>query len=257
MYVYLYDAFVKTGPYARVMNTIENRLTDLELTGKMVKLAPFTNPKAILYDELRNGAKTAIIIGDENTFSRVITRCADVDMVFGWIPVGRQVAMSEYLGIPYGADACQVVNARRIVGTGVLQVNDRYAIGEMHIPMTKLWLSIDGMYAMGPTGDGMEVAVCNLRILPWCKDDLARVQPTAAAQLLACIRPMAQEKRRFWQQQFSPLTVVPFVRMTVYSKTPFEMFLDGQRSKETRITIAMAGHRIRLITGKKRAIVAS
>lgn len=256
MHVYLYDEFVKSGPYARVMTSIENRLTDLELPGKMVKLAPFTNPKAVLYDELRNGAKTAIVIGDENTFSKIITKCADVEIIFGWIPVGRNVGMSEYLGVPYGADACQTIAARRILTVDVLQVNDRYAIGEVHIPMSKVWLSIDGKYAMGPKGDGIEVAVCNLRSLPWCKSEHQIKSKAKERRTNVFIRPLQESKSKiFWKTQYAPLTILPFTKMAVYGKTPFELFIDGQRSKEMRVQVTLAPHRVRIIAGKKRAIM--
>ncbi len=256
MYIYLYDAFVKKGPYARVIKSIENRLTDLELTGKVVKLAQFSNPKGILYDETRNGAKTVIVVGDETTFSRVLTRCADVDMVFGWIPVGRNIAMSHQLGIPYGAEACQTVSARRVLDLDVLKVNDRYAIAELHIPMSKVWMAMDGKYAMGPTGDALELAVCNLRSLPWCKKPRGRAVTPADQGLEVFVRPMdgsKSKRKKFWKDPFAPLTVLPFSRMTVYGKKPFELFIDGQRSKETRVEVRLAPDRVRVIAGRNRS----
>ncbi len=257
MYVYLYDTFVKTGPYARVLKSIENRLTDLELSGKIVKLAAFSNPKAILHDEIRHGAKTAVVVGDENTFSKVLTQCADVEMVFGWIPIGREVGMSKLLGIPYGADACAVVSARRVLAIDVLSINNRYAIGEVHIPMSKIWMAMDGKYAMGPTSDALELAVCNLRTMPWCKQHYGKMSHPKDRKLEVFVRPLQKQARKkaFWRTQYAPLTVLPFERMTVYAKTPFELFIDGQRSKETRVEIKLAPHRVKLITGKKRAFV--
>lgn len=255
MHVYLYDAFVRTGPYARVMKTIENRLTDLELSGKMIKLAAFSNPRSMLLDELRSGAKTAIVIGDENTFGRVLTKCADVEMVFGWIPVGRDVSTREQLDVPYGEESCRTIAARRVIELPVLKVNDRYAIALAHVPMTRVWISVDGKYALGPMGESMEVAICNLRSLPWCEE--AHAQFMNQEDLYVHIRPLAAGKQSRWRPQYAPLTSLPFSRMTMYGKAPFELFLDGQRSKETRVTIERAAHSIRIIAGKNRVRVAS
>lgn len=253
MYVYLVDAFVKKGPYARVLKTIENSLTDAELSGKVITLGAFSNPKAILHDEIRNGAKSVVCIGDENTFSRVLTQCADVDIVFGWIPVGREVGMSTILGVPYGADACKTLRARRVIAIDVLQVNDRYSIAEVYVPMAKVWAAVDGKYAMGPKGDGLEVAVCNLRAPEWATREFAKHVNPKDRQLEVFIRPLEkQTKVKFWRTRYSPLTVIPFEKMTVYSKTPFELFVDGQRSKETRVEISLAPHTVKLITGKRR-----
>ncbi len=258
MYIYLYDTFVKKGPYARVIKSIENRLTDMELTGKIIRLAQFSNPKAILHDEMRNGAKTAIVVGDENSFARVLTRCADVDMVFGWVPVGRQIEMSKHLGIPYGAEACSIISARRVLDLDVMQVNDRYAIAELHIPLSKVWLAMDGKYAMGPTSDAIQVGVCNLRSLDWCKSFFKKNTHPQDRKLEVFIRTLKKEqtkRKKIFSSSYDPMTVLPFEKMTVYGKKPFELFIDGQRSKETRVQVQLAPHRVSVITGKQRAFI--
>lgn len=74
MYVYLYDNLVKHSRYASVLKAIEIQLTDLGLSGKVLRLTNYNDVRSIIEYELKRGAKTIVLVGDDTTVGNVIAK---------------------------------------------------------------------------------------------------------------------------------------------------------------------------------------
>ena len=57
MYVYLYDQYTKEKKHQPVIKQVENRLTDIGIAGKIVRLQNFTNADSIIEQEMKQLAE--------------------------------------------------------------------------------------------------------------------------------------------------------------------------------------------------------
>ncbi|KKW42961.1 MAG: hypothetical protein UY92_C0002G0078 [Candidatus Magasanikbacteria bacterium GW2011_GWA2_56_11] len=212
MYVYLYDNFLKEKRYQGVVKAIETRLTDFGIAGKIIRLMNLTNAESIVEDEIKKGAATVVIVGDDGTFARVLSRAATCQVLYGFIPIGANNSIAQVLGIPEGEAACDVLARRR----------------------------------------QMELVVCNLQPYRWQrrKGEDYVVHPQDG-KLEAFLRPVVR-RGLLRRDQFEEPSIFPFEEMVVSSKTPFVVEADGKSSKETRITIKLAKSRIEMVVGKER-----
>ncbi len=253
MYVYLYDELVKNKKYKQEMRSIENRLTDFGIAGRIVRLQQFTNSEAVISEEMKRGAEVAVIVGNDNTFGQVLSRSASLDIVFGFIPMGsaKDNTIAQVLGIPMGEEACDVLARRRKVGLDVGWVNNRYFISQLHIKPHAIRVQYDEQFAVSARNGKMELVVCNLQPFIW--NDTGKQQFVVHPQdgkLEAFLRPM--KKKTLFREVYEEPSVFPFEEMVVQSDKPFLMEADGKKSKETKVTIRLARNRIHMIVGKNR-----
>lgn len=252
MYVYLYDHFLKEKRYDSVVKAIETRLTDYGIAGKIVRLQTFTNAEALVQEELRKGAITVVIIGNDATFARVVSRAASCDAPFGFIPVGSDNTIASVLGIPIGVEACDILARRRKVRLDVGWFNNRYFISKLHIAPHPLTVAYDERFRVSSQNASMELVVCNLQPFQWQNSSgQTRVIRPQDGKLEAFLRPLVKTS---WlkKKQFEDPSIFPFEEMVVSSETPFEVEADGRTSKETKITIKLVKNRIEMIVGKER-----
>src|SRR3989338_2880950 len=102
MYLYLYDSFLNQKKYTSALARIETRLTDLGIGGKICRLSPLRNIKELIADELANGVKTIVVVGNDKTLSEAINFVAQHDVTLGLIPIGPNNSLAGQLGLPAG-----------------------------------------------------------------------------------------------------------------------------------------------------------
>lgn len=251
MYVYLYDEFVRQKRFESTLKAIETRLTDFGIAGKIIRLQQFTNTEAILAEEIKRGAKTVVIVGNDVTFGRVLSRTAEEPITFGFLPIGPNNTIAEVIGIPVGIDACDVLSRRRRVDLDLGSVNNRHFISQLHIPAHEITVFYDEKFKVSAKYGKMELVVCNLQPFVW-RDRNRRefVVHPQDSKLEAFLRPLA--RRGIFKEIYEEPSVFPFREMIVESKKPFLMQADGRESKETKVTIRLAEKKIHMIVGKER-----
>ncbi|MBF8281050.1 MAG: hypothetical protein HW383_823 [Candidatus Magasanikbacteria bacterium] len=250
MYLYLYDVFLKRRQFERPIAAVETRLTDFGLSGKVARLAAFANPRRLVQEEMRSGAKTIVIVGDDTTFAKVVGRIADLGLVIGWIPLGASVKFAELLGIPYGDAACETLSQRRISQIDIGIVNGRLFIGSVHIPPSNFSFNLDGQYNVKSIDQKMELWVANLD-----RRHVLGLIPKGAAnpsdgQLEVVVRPVTRSG--FFGKHLARPTFMPFQHLTVEAHHAVPLEVDGITFKEKRVVIALAPKSLRCIVGKKR-----
>lgn len=254
MYVYLYDNYLKQKKFETVMKGIETRLTDFGIAGKIVRLQNFTNAEAVIEDEIKKGAKTVVIVGNDTTFGHVLSRAATCDILFGFLPIGDQNnTIAGVLGIPTGVDSCEVLSRRRKVYLDVGWVNNRYFISQLHVSASDILVEYDEKFAVQSRSKStmLELVVCNLQpyMFRYGKGKTQTIHPQDG-KLEAFLRP--RRKKRFFGHEYEDPSIFPFEEMLVTSSTPFLLEADGKQSKETRIKIRLAKRKIQMVVGKTR-----
>ncbi len=253
MYVYLYDNFLKQKRYDATIRNIETRLTDFGIAGKIIRLQSFASPDLIIEEERRRGATAIVIVGDDNTFGQVLSRAAGLGVLFGFLPIGPNNTIAEFLGIPVGEGACEVLSRRRKVNldVGWISNRNRYFVSQLHIPPADISVQYDERFTVAARNRKMELVVCNLQPFTWRMDGKQEyVIHPQDGKLEAFLRPLVSKS--FFNEVFDEPSIFPFEEMVVSSKTPFVVEIDGNRSKETKIVIKLAKSRIEMVVGKQR-----
>jgi len=251
MYIYLYDAFLRERRYWSDVKAIENRLTDFGISGKIIRLTTLSNAYGIVDDEMRYGAQTVVILGNDETLGRVLSRVAECDVIFGYLPVDDKQTVAQMLGIPGGTAACDVLSRRRIVELDVGEVNDRYFVSQLQIRPAILRAEYDGQFAVSSIDSEMAMTVCNLR--PFVGETFVRrtrIHPQDG-KLEAFVQPVT--RGGFFRREHAiPASVFPFKEMVVRGREPFTMEMDSIISKEMAVRIRLAPKRLQMIVGQGR-----
>lgn len=250
MYIYLYDNFLRQKKYDSVIKSIETRLTDYGIAGKIIRLQNFTNAKAVIDEEIGRGASTIVIVGNDKTFGHVLSRAATCKTTFGFLPVGGENTIAEVLGIPIGEDSADILSRRRRVKLDVGWMNNRYFISKLHIAPSDISVEYDEKFKVSSKFGKMELVVCNLQPFVWRGKKSSTVVHPQDGKLEAFLRPMSG--KGIIKEIYEDPSVFPFEEMIVTGPKPFAVEADGKVSKETKIKITLAKNRVDMIVGKER-----
>lgn len=251
MYVYLYDNFLRQRKYESIVKSMETRLTDFGIAGKIIRLQGFTNTKEVIEDEIKKGASTIVIVGNDATFGHVLSRAATCDILFGFLPIGSNNTIADVLGIPVGVEACEILSKRRKLKLDVGWFNNRYFVSKLYIPPSSIAIEYDEKFRVSAQ-DKMELVVCNLEPYTWkrsAKSSSYVIHPQDG-KLEAFIRPVTG--MGIFKEKYEDPSIFPFEEMIVSSRKPFVVEADGKQSKETKIKIKLAKSRINMVVGKER-----
>ncbi len=252
MYVYLYDNFLRHKNFVSTIRQMEIMLTDFGIAGKILRIQNYTDSKAIIEDEIKRGAKTVVVVGNDSTFGQVLSRSATCDCTFGFLPVGPNNTIAEVLGIPAGVDACTTLSRRRKEFLDIGWMNNRYFVSQLHVFPGKLEVIYDERFKVS-ANDKMEVVVCNLQPFFWKRDKNDKEQRIVHPQdgkLEAFLRPLT--KKGWWGYNYEEPSIFPFEEMVIMAKEPFTVEADGKVSKEIKIKIKLAHGKVEMIVGRNR-----
>jgi len=252
MYVYLYDNFLNNKKYASVLKAMEIRLTDYGIAGKILHLNNYVDVKPIIDDEIKRGAKTVVIVGNDKTFGHILSRGSTCDCVFGFLPIGNENTVAEVLGVPTGLEAVNALARRRKEKLDVGWFNNRYFVSQLRIPPAKVRVVYDEKFQVSTTYK-MEVVVCNFQPFYWKKNKKDAVQQVVHPQdgkLEAFLRPLT--KKGWWGADFEEPSIFPFEEMEIVADSPFIVEADGRSTKEVKVKIRLAKNKITMIVGRNR-----
>jgi diacylglycerol kinase family enzyme len=252
MYVYLYDNFLRDKKFYPTIKAIEIQLTDFGITGKIIRLNNYADAKPIIDDEIKRGAKTIVIVGNDQTFGHVLSKSATCKAVFGFLPIGPDNTIAGVLGIPVGVEACNALSQRRREKLDVGLINNRYFVSRLHVRPAPIAVTYDDRF-MVRANDKMEVIVCNLQPFYWKRsqrDAETQVVHPQDGKLEAFLRPLT--KKGWFGYTYEEPSVFPFGEMRIEADEPFEVEADGKVTKELKVKITMAKEKIDMIVGRNR-----
>lgn len=153
MNVYIYDDFLNKSKYNRAINRLEIKLTDLGLNGKIVRLGAIKNIHDVVENEIKNGAKTIVAVGNNETIFKTAAAVIEHQALsfipqktlFFVIPVGKEEnSIANALGIKREEEACNILLARRIKKIDIGVAGRNYFIEKAEMEAENTILEIDG-----------------------------------------------------------------------------------------------------------------
>lgn len=254
-YLYLYDEYLREGQYRAILSLLENRLADFEIAGKIVKLTAFTNPRALIEDELRHGnVKNVIITGNDDTVAKVLTRAADLEATFGLLPIGQKKNyLARVLGVPLNEKGVEVLAARKIekIDYGVINRN-RFFLSYLYIPSARAKVSCDKNFSIQPARQKFEMAVANLLPPPFASEKFALhpqdeqmefyLRPVKGGFLSSFVKGRLQEEA----------SVFAFKHLLITSDRAMTVLADGKETEELSVEVEVAPRKLKMIVGKNR-----
>lgn len=163
MYHYFYDSYVADKKYKGEMAKTETRLMDLGINGKVSRLSFLKNIEAVLKDEVNQGAKTLVVVGNDNTFGQLISHLAGLDVAIGFIPIGEpNQRIARLLGLPGGNAACDVLSARIIEELDLGKIGGHHFLTSVELAGEGAGLNCDGNYFLSFEGKGNFIKISNL-----------------------------------------------------------------------------------------------
>lgn len=242
-FAYFYDAFVSDKKYEKELNDIEAEIANKNIGGRIARLAMFRNPREMMEDLIRGGAKNIVVVGNDDTLKKVIWSSSDLEPVFGYLPVGKPTELAELLGIASGKTAVDILAGRYIETLDVGKINDAYFLREIVITDPKASVAIEGQFSVKPTDDG------TMRIRNTSLPDIRKeVEARTTGGLEIEVIPRIDQTSR---DAAAAKTKLRFERARISGEGSVRIEVDGHAITETHFDISVIPKRLKFITGRR------
>lgn len=246
MHVYIYDNFLNHVRYSRLLARLETRITDLGLNGKICRVGLMHNINHIVQSEIYRGAKTIIAVGNDKTINQMINSMADSKIPLGIIPVGSDNEIADSLGIEREEAACDLISSRRIEKLNLGLAQNKLFLTHAKVPTQNTHVQIDAGYSIETKEDGYFYIVN----FPTKEISEAIEKSFNPKDNKLDLLIHTKGKSKLFKKAIASNTVLPFSKMTVFSK--HHVILDNCQTIETPCEIKLSDKTINLIVGKKR-----
>jgi len=236
MYTYIYDDFISGGKFSKLLYQIEKRLTDLNLNGKIIRLGVSKNIKAAVDDEIRQGTRTIVAVGNDKTVSQIINYIVGNksderhQVTLGIIPITpKENKIAEKLGIKSISDACEILLARRLEIFQLAQINQSFFLFKAELNASDTILEIDRNYII----QNLKPALVEISNKPAVIDE----------------RPGQKLELRVYNKEGE--SMFSFKNLLVVNKNA-AIITDGSLAIQPPAKITTSREKIRIIVGKER-----
>lgn len=250
MYLYIYDASVQGRRWEKEIQRIENRLTDLGIAGKIIRLGLFRRADEFIHDEVkRGGATTVVAVGNDTTVRQVIDVVTEAKVVLGVIPFGPENQIADLLGIPEGETACDVLSARmvEILDTGV--INGKRFVCDVSLPAGKSEITCEGNFRLTPQSRGV-IAVRNL-FAPREGQGGPGSNPLDGYLELVVQAEIKNSGLNFWKKICGE-SIIPLKTLEIKTPEPITALMDGVPIDGSRFEFSVEPKILKVIIGKNR-----
>lgn len=254
MHTYLYDSFLNSKKYESILARIETRITDLGLNGKIIRLNIANSATSAVENEIKNGAKTIIAVGENKLFNDTINsiaklislKIAEKNIPMGFIPIGKNTSLAASLGITL-ENACNVLSSRRIMKMDLGLANDRYFLMKAAITSAGTKVEIDKNYSIEIKGSG-ELGVLNI---PTPENIPEKCQAKPDDGVLELFIKTKTSKRFFPISSVTHKSIFSFSKLLIQNQN-YPLILDEAVEVKLPAEIKTAKEKICLIVGKDR-----
>ena len=249
MYLYLYDPLLNNKRYGNLLAKIETRLTDLGVGGKIFRLSPLRDTNKLLLDEVKNGIKTVVVVGNDRSFAEVINVAAKLDITLGIIPVGPNNKIAKMLGLSSPEEACNIIAARIVEKVDLGKANGVYFLSSISVAPGSLTIDCEGKFRLTPQ-DQDQISICNLKPGGSTAGLDGHCNPKDG-WLEVIIEPAAV--RGFFKKQApGQASIVPFKELAIHSRESLPVVTDGKKVLKTPVEIKVVPKKLKVIVGKDR-----
>lgn len=250
MHFYLYDDFLTEKKYKSALDKIENRLTDLEMKHKTARLSILKNIKEMIEDEIRHGATTIVVVGDDQTVFKAINVLAyHPDVTLGIIPIGPQNNIAKILGIPLEEEACDILSSRIIKKLDLGKINHHYFISEVSFKGGGVGVSCDNKFTIRPDASS-EARIYNFNF----RDSFAFTNPQdGVLELFVQGKNPSLLPKLFGSDTKKDMSLFSFTKAEITGdKNPVELIIDQQHTIKTPATVTILPKKLKVVVGKNR-----
>ena len=254
MHIYIYDTYVNTKKYDNIVAQIETRITDLGLNGKIVRLGVTNSLNNTIEEEVKKGAKTIVVVGNNRIFSLAINTLAKLKarkilnkkVSLGFIPVGKKEnEIATFLGIAPEVNACDIISARRLKSLDLGLANDNYFLSEAAITTANTVIEIDENYSLEINEPG-DIKIINLLTLT----NASAINSSPFDNILDLHISTKSTKKAFNLNKGSAQdSVISFKTLKIINNQ-IPMVIDGTTKLSSPVNIKIAKEKIDLIVGK-------
>lgn len=244
MYYYLYDSYLADKKYMATLAKTESKLTDMGINGKINRLSFLKNIPQILKEEVNQGVKTIVIVGNDRTFSQIINIAADLNVTFGYIPIGQPDNLAKILGLPQGEDACNILSSRIIEKLDLAEINDNnYFLTSLELSGDQTTINCDDSYFINLNSRNSRIIINNLAV----RSDLAN--RSNEGKLTLIIRD--RQKKFFKTIESTSVFKCQKIKITSLQPVP-AIIIDEKKIIKTPLELKILPERIRVIVGRNR-----
>jgi len=244
MYYYLYDSYLTDKKYINTLAKTETKLTDMGINGKINRLSFLKNIPQILKEEVNQGVKTIVVVGNDRTFSQIINIAIDLNVVLAYIPIGQPDNIAKILGIPQGEEACHILSSRIIDKLDIAEVNDNnYFLTALEFCGDHTTINCDDSYFINMEHKNNLITVNNLA----AKNKSINGTNQGQLTLVICSR----QKKLFKLKENFSVFKCQKLKITSPQSIPAVM-VDEKKIIKTPLEIKILREKIKVIVGKKR-----
>lgn len=257
MHIYIYDAFLAQKKYESTIAKIETRITDLGLSGKIIRMGAMNSITNTINDELKNNTKTIVVVGNIETLHQAVNAMAHffntkkiaIDTPLGFIPVDKSKnKIAHIFGIDFEENACDALSARRITNMDLGIVNNEYFLTEAKITTQKTVVEIDKNFSI-EIGERGEIIITNIsmddnlpketKINPFDNNIELLIKTKKSSKFL----PINSQKLNNSVFSFKQLLIINPEKTII---------LDNYKEIKCPVKINIAQEKLNLIVGKNR-----
>lgn len=250
MYYYIYDIFTKHNKYKKLVDKIETTVTAKGIAGKNYRLTVLKNIEDVVDDAITNGIKNIIVVGNDQTISKVAHHTIDKDIALGIIPIGEDNLLAENLGIKTIEDACDIISARNIMKLDIGLANDQYFLFSIEPNSKNVIFDFDD-YKITPKDNNEIMGVYNINIT----DHKFKSQPNDGIMEMI----FSPKKRRGFlglqkkEKRKDVTSIFPVKELRLkHIKKSATINIDRQKTIKTPVTVKLLEQKLNMIVGKKR-----
>lgn len=242
MYFYIFDSFLGKKKYKKILDKIETRITDLEITGRFIHLTILENIQEIIKEAIKKGAETIVAVGNDKTLCQSAAALVNSSVVLGFIPIGEENNLAEILGIPKEELACEIISARLIEKIDLAKVNHHYFLSSIKIRNHNVLLKSDNCKIF-PTSKINEIEILNLNRKSNPRDGLMEV--VFYKPFSPFFSFLSKEKN---------LDSIFFLKKIIIqsSKKEIPVLIDNWKILKTPLEIEIVPQKLKIIVGKER-----
>ena len=240
MYVYIYDEILQDNRHEKELSTIEQRLTDLDISGKVLRLWLFHDLRRAIEREIQQGASTIVLVGSSKPLQPILDLVIQHQLPLGIIPIGQDDPLSMLLGVERGMHACDVLSARNLEKIDTGSVNNQFFIRNVCAKHKDLSFGSEDAYTV-KLKDGGQFEICNAHDTESCPVD---------GQLEACF--IVNEKQGVFKKDGTHKTKLYFEQGSLSFPEDSEILIDDLEYKGNNFSIQVHPKSLSVIVGREK-----
>ena len=261
MYFYLYDSCLAEKKYTKTVDKIENRLTDLGIAGKNIRLTILKSVKEIVQESLEKDAQTIVVVGEDQSFAQLAVAAAELDsqVTLGFIPTNPNSNLAKIFGLPPDETSADIISARLIKKIDLGKINNQYFLFSAKFNNHNTVLYCNDSYQITPLSI-KKIKIVNLDFLQVPKTDsnseLKEMVSNPYDGLLEILasRPFGFSLPFFKKKEKrDSLFYVEKIRVES-KKDEIQVLIDQNKIIKTPVLIEVVPEKIRVIVGRERLI---